>query len=198
MSEDNLASEPEASAAPLRDGPTAKWYIVHVYSNFEGKVADAIRLEAETRGLSDLFEDIVVPTEQVMEVRRGKKTNVEKTFFPGYVMVKMVMTDDAYHIVKNTPKVTGFLGADHGKRPTPVSEREVRASLGTVEEGVERARPTISFEIGEKVKVLDGPFQSFEGAVEEVDEERSRLKVTVSIFGRATPVELEYDQVEKL
>lgn len=187
------------SSAPLRDGPTGKWYIVHAYSNFEKKVAEAIRAEAQSRGVEHLFEDIQVPTEEVAEVRRGKKTNVEKTLFSGYVLVKMVMTDEAYHLVKNTPKVTGFLGGDHGKKPTPVSEREVRAALGATEEGVvERVRPAITYEVGEKVKVLDGPFQSFEGAVEEVDEERARLKVTVSIFGRATPVELEYEQVEKL
>ncbi len=197
---DQDSSEPDAKAksAPIRDLPEAKWYIVHAYSNFEKKVAEAIRAEAQSRGLEDHFEEIEVPTEEVVEVRRGKKTNVEKTFFPGYVLVKMRLTDDAYHLVKNTPKVTGFLGADHGKKPSPVSDREVRATLGRAEEGAERARPAITFEVGEKVKVLDGPFQSFEGAVEEVDEERARLKVTVSIFGRATPVELEYEQVEKL
>ncbi len=188
----------QSAPAPLRDAPDAKWYIVHVYSNFEHKVAEAIKAEAAQRGLEAAFEEIVVPTEEVVEVRRGRKTTAEKTFFPGYVMVKMRLTDDAYHLVKNTAKVTGFLGGDGGKKPLPVSEREVRQTLGRVEEGAERARPTISFDIGEKVKVMDGPFQSFEGVVEEVDEERARLKVAVSIFGRATPVELEYTQVEKL
>lgn len=196
---DAAPTPPQAPQAPAYDGPAAKWYIVHAYSGFEKKVAEAIRTEAQSRGLEHCFEELEVPTEEVAEVRRGKKTNVEKTLFSGYLLVKMRMTDEAYHLVKNTPKVSGFLGADHGKKPTPVTEREVRAALGSVEDGApERARPAIVFEVGEKVKVLDGPFQSFEGAVEEVDEERARLKVTVSIFGRATPVELEYDQVEKL
>jgi len=175
-----------------------KWYIVHAYSNFERKVAEAIKAEAAARGLDEEFEEVMVPTEEVMEVRRGRKIPTTRTFFPGYVLVKMNMSDEAYHLVKNTPKVTGFLGADHGKKPSPVSELEVRRILGQMEEGVERVTPDITFEIGEKVKVMDGPFQSFEGLVEEVDMERARVKVAVSIFGRATPVELEYGQVEKL
>jgi transcription termination/antitermination protein NusG len=174
----------------------AKWYIVNAYSNFEKKVAEAIKVEAANKDLADQFEEILVPVEEVVEVRRGRKTTSERKFFPGYVLVKMVMTDDAYHLVKNTPKVTGFLG--QGNTPLPVSDAEVARIVGQVEEGVERPRPTIIFDIGEKVKVLDGPFQSFEGLVEEVDEEQARLKVAVSIFGRATPVELEYEQVEKL
>lgn len=176
----------------------AKWYIVHAYSNFERKVAEAIKSEAARQGLDALFEEVVVPTEQVTEVRRGRKVTSEKVFFPGYVLVKMKMTDDTYHIIKDTPKVTGFLGADHGKKPSPVPEREVKRILGQAEEGAERPRPTISYDIGEKVKVMDGPFQSFEGLVEEVDEDRARLKVAVSIFGRSTPVELEYEQVQKI
>ena len=176
----------------------AKWYIVHAYSNFERKVAEAIKAEAHLRGLEEVFEEVLVPTEEVVEVRRGRKVTSEKTFFPGYVLVKMRMNEDAYHLVKDTPKVTGFLGAEHGKKPPPVSEREVKRILGQMEEGVERPRPSIIYEVGEKVKVMDGPFQSFEGMVEEIDEERARLKVAVSIFGRATPVELEYEQVEKL
>ncbi len=174
----------------------AKWYIVNAYTNFEKKVAEAIRTAAESEGLSDLFEEILVPTEEVVEVRRGRKVTAEKKFFPGYVLVKMVLTDEAYHLVKNTPKVTGFLG--QGNTPMPVSDAEVARIIGQAEEGVERPRPTIVFDIGQKVKVLDGPFQSFEGMVEEVDEEQARVKVAVSIFGRATPVELEYEQVEKL
>lgn len=174
----------------------AKWYIVNAYSNFEKKVAEAIKVEARNKDLDDLFEEILVPVEEVIEVRRGRKVTSERKFFPGYVLVKMVMTDEAYHLVKNTPKVTGFLG--QGNTPLPVSDAEVARIVGQVEEGVERPRPTIIFDIGEKVKVLDGPFQSFEGLVEEVDEEQARLKVAVSIFGRATPVELEYEQVEKL
>ncbi len=174
----------------------AKWYIVNAYSNFEKKVAESIKAEAASEGLEELFEEVLVPTEEVVEVRRGRKVTSERKFFPGYVLVKMVMTDQAYHLVKNTPKVTGFLG--QGNTPLPVSDAEVARIVGQVEEGVDRPRPTIIFDIGEKVKVLDGPFQSFEGLVEEVDEEQARLKVAVSIFGRATPVELEYEQVEKL
>ncbi|PHS22388.1 MAG: transcription termination/antitermination protein NusG [Robiginitomaculum sp.] len=174
----------------------AKWYIINAYSNFEKKVAEAIKSEAKNKELEDLFEEILVPVEEVIEVRRGRKVTSERKFFPGYVLVKMVMTDDAYHLVKNTPKVTGFLG--QGNTPLPVSDAEVARIVGQVEEGVERPRPTIIFDIGEKVKVLDGPFQSFEGLVEEVNEEQARLKVAVSIFGRSTPVELEYEQVEKL
>jgi transcriptional antiterminator NusG len=176
----------------------AKWYIVHAYSNFERKVAESIKADAAARGLTDHFEEVLVPTEDVVEVRRGRKTTSTRTFFPGYVLVKMRMSDEAYHLVKNTPKVTGFLGADHGKKPTPVSETEVKRIIGQIEDGVDRPLPDITFEIGEKVKVMDGPFQSFEGLVEEVDPDKARVKVAVSIFGRATPVELEYAQVEKM
>ena len=175
-----------------------RWYIVHAYSNFEKKVAESIKEQAAQKGLADQFEQVLVPTEEVIEVRRGRKIKSERRFFPGYVLVKMELDDETYHLVRETPKVTGFLGADHGKKPTPVSEKEVQRILGAVEEGVERPKPMISFEIGEKVRVTDGPFQSFEGSVEEVDEGRSRLKVSVSIFGRATPVDLEYNQVQKV
>lgn len=172
-----------------------KWYIVHTYSNFEKKVAESIREQAERDGLSDLFEEILVPTEEVVEVRRGRKTNTERRFFPGYVLVKMDLTDEAYHLVKDTSKVTGFLG--QGKKPMPVPEAEVARIVDRQSEGAERPRPSITFDIGETVQVTDGPFSSFSGTVEEVDEERARLKVAVSIFGRATPVELEYGQVQK-
>jgi transcriptional antiterminator NusG len=172
-----------------------KWYIVHAYSNFEKKVAESIREQAHTQGLDDSFSEILVPTEDVIEIRRGRKVNSERKFFPGYVLVKMDLSDEAYHLVKNTPKVTGFLGS--GQRPMPVSEREVARIIGAIEEGVERPKPTVTFDIGETVRVIDGPFASFNGSVEQVDEERARLRVTVSIFGRATPVELEYSQVEK-
>jgi transcriptional antiterminator NusG len=175
--------------------PNHKWYIVHAYSNFEKKVADSIREQAHSQGLDDAFSEILVPTEDVIEIRRGRKINAERKFFPGYVLVKMDLSDEAYHLVKNTPKVTGFLGS--GLKPMPVSEREVARIIGAIEEGVERPKPTITFEIGETVRVTDGPFASFNGSVEQVDEERTRLRVTVSIFGRATPVELEYSQVEK-
>ncbi|MCP5084567.1 MAG: transcription termination/antitermination protein NusG [Alphaproteobacteria bacterium] len=172
-----------------------RWYIVHAYSNFEKKVADAIKEQAAAQGLDEFFDEVLVPTEEVVEIRRGRKVTSERRFFPGYVLVKMEMTDSAYHLIKNTPKVTGFLGTEN--KPVPISEDEANRILHQVQEGVERPRPTISFEIGEQVRVSDGPFASFNGLVEDVDEERARLKVAVSIFGRATPVELEYAQVEK-
>ena len=186
----------ETSAAAPASNPHHKWYIVHAYSNFEKKVAESIREQAKAQGLEENFSDILVPTEDVVEIRRGRKVNSERKFFPGYVLVKMEMTDEAYHLIKNTPKVTGFLGS--GNKPMPVSEKEVQRIVGAIEEGVERPKPTIQFEIGEQVRVTDGPFASFNGSVEDVDEDRARLKVTVSIFGRATPVELEYSQVEKV
>ena len=177
--------------------PNHKWYIVHAYSNFEKKVADNIKDQARNQGLSDRFSEILVPTEDVVEVRRGRKVNTERKFFPGYVLVKMDLTDQVFHLIKNTPKVTGFLGS--GAKPMPVSEKEIQRIVGVAgEEGAERPKPTIRFDIGETVKVIDGPFSSFDGVVENVDEDRSRLHVSVSIFGRATPVELEYDQVEKV
>ncbi|MGJ0397204.1 MAG: transcription termination/antitermination protein NusG [Methylocystis sp.] len=173
-----------------------RWYIVHAYSNFEKKVADAIREGAAQRGLSDNFEEILVPTEQVVEVRRGRKVSAERKFFPGYVLVKCDLTDQVFSLIKNTPKVTGFLGADN--KPMPISEEEALRIKGQVAEGVDRPKPTIMFEVGETVRVADGPFASFNGLVEEIDEARSRLKVAVSIFGRPTPVELEFGQVEKV
>ena len=172
------------------------WYVVHAYSNFEKKVAEAIQERAQNQGLADQFEQILVPMEEVVEMRRGRKVSAERKFFPGYVLVKMDMSDDAYHLIKNTPKVTGFLGTEN--KPIPISEEEAMRILQQVQEGIERPKPSVSFEVGEQVRVADGPFASFNGMVEEVDEERARLKVAVSIFGRATPVELEYGQVEKL
>jgi transcription termination/antitermination protein NusG len=172
-----------------------RWYIIHAYSNFENKVAESIREQAKQRGLSDLFEEVMVPKEKVVEVRRGRKVDAERKFFPGYVLAKMDLTDEAFHLIKNTPKVTGFLGADN--KPTPISDVEAERILHQVQEGIERPKPSVSFEVGEQVRVSDGPFASFNGVVEEVDEARSRLKVAVSIFGRATPVELEFGQVEK-
>jgi len=172
-----------------------RWYIVHAYSNFEKKVAEAIRERAANEGLEDQFEEILVPTEEVIEVRRGRKVASERKFFPGYVLVKMEMSDAAYHLIKDTPKVTGFLGND--SKPTPISEKEAQNILQQVQEGVERPRSTIIFEVGEVVSVMDGPFEGFSGQIEEVDDERQRLKAAVEIFGRATPVELEFSQVQK-
>lgn len=172
-----------------------RWYTVHVLSNFEKKVAEAIREGARQSGLEDEIEDVLVPTEEVVEMRRGQKVQTERRFMPGYVLVKMEMSDAAYHLVNDTPRVTGFLGPQG--RPTPLRDSEVARLLNQVEEGLERPRPSITFEIGEQVRVTDGPFESFSGMVEDVDEDNARLKVSVSIFGRATPVELEYAQVQK-
>jgi transcriptional antiterminator NusG len=173
-----------------------RWYVVHVYSGFEKKIASAIKEQAEQKGLADHFEEVLVPAEEVVEVRRGQKVNSERKFFPGYVLVKMELTDDAWHLVKNTPKVTGFLGTK--TRPSPITEAEAERIMKQTQEGVEHPRPSVIFQIGEQVRVADGPFTSFNGTVEEVDEEKGRVKVSVSIFGRSTPVELEYGQVEKV
>ena len=177
---------------------TARWYIVHAYSNFEKKVAEDIEKKAEQKGLKNRIEQVVVPTEKVVEVRRGKKVDAERKFFPGYVLMEADLNDAVISLVKNTPRVTGFLGEDrHTAKPMPITDKEAERILHQVQEGVERPKPSVTFEIGEAVRVSDGPFASFNGTVQEVDEERARLKVEVSIFGRAVPVDLEFGQVEK-
>ncbi len=173
-----------------------RWYVVHVYSGFEKKIAQQVKEQAAQKGLADLVDEVLVPSEDVVEVRRGQKINTERKFFPGYVLVKMEMTDDTWHLIKDTPKVTGFLGTK--TRPSPIPESEAERMLKQSAEGVERTRPAVLFEVGEQIRVADGPFTSFNGVVEEIDEEKGRVKVSVSIFGRSTPVELEYAQVEKV
>ncbi|ODT30590.1 MAG: transcription termination/antitermination protein NusG [Kaistia sp. SCN 65-12] len=177
---------------------TARWYIVHAYSNFEKKVAEDILKKAEQKGLAGRIEQVVVPTEKVVEVRRGKKVDAERKFFPGYVLMKAELNDAIISLVKNTPRVTGFLGEDkHTSKPMHITDKEAERILHQVQEGVERPKPSVTFEVGEAIRVSDGPFASFNGFVQEVDEERARLKVEVSIFGRAVPVDLEFGQVEK-
>lgn len=173
-----------------------RWYVVHAYSGFEKSVAQALRDRIVRNEMQERFGEVLVPTEEVVEMRSGQKRRSERKFFPGYVLVKMNLSDEAYHLIKNTPKVTGFLGS--GSKPMPVSEKEVQRIIGTIEEGVAAPKAVVLYEVGENVRVIDGPFASFNGSVEQVDEEKARLRVTVSIFGRATPVELEYAQVEKI
>jgi len=186
----------EAGTAVKTTNANARWYIVHTYSNFEKKVAEEIRRQAKIQGVDDLIEEVMVPTEDVVEVRRGQRVNSERKFLPGYVLVRAQLTDECYHLIKNVPKVTGFLGQNN--KPMPLRQGEVDRIVSQVHEGAEHPKSSITFEIGEQVRVADGPFATFSGVVEEVDDQRSRLKVAVSIFGRATPVELEFTQVEKV
>ncbi len=173
-----------------------RWYIVNVYSGFEKKVVQAIVEMAERKGLSEYFKEFLVPSEEVVEIRRGAKVNTERQYFPGYILIKMDLVDDAWQLVLNIPRVASFLGA--GGKPSPITEREVSRIMKQVQESIEKPRHTTSFEIGEQVRVCDGPFSSFTGIVEDTDDEKGRLKVSVTIFGRATPVELEFSQVEKV
>jgi len=191
-----VAADDQARSKDIGGKMAARWYIIHVYSNFEQKVAQSIREQALQQGLDELFEEVLVPTEELVEVKRGKKVNTERKFFPGYVLVKMELNDETWHLVRNTAKVTGFLGPN-GK-PAPITEEEALRIQNQMQEGTEHPRPMITFLSGDQVRVVDGPFSSFNGVVEEVDEAKGRLKVSVSIFGRATPVELEYSQVERL
>ncbi len=171
-----------------------RWYVIHAYSGFEEQVATAIKEQAEKKGLTEKVVEVLVPTEKVMTVQNGTKKESTRKFFPGYVLAKMEMTGETWYLVAKTPKVTGFLG---GKNPTPITEAEANRILNQVQEGVEHAKSSVVYEAGEQLKVIDGPFASFVGTVEEVDTEKERLKVSVSIFGRATPVDLDYGQVKK-
>jgi transcriptional antiterminator NusG len=173
-----------------------RWYVVHAYSGFESQVQRSLKERIERYGMQDKFGEILVPTEEVVEMRAGQQRKSERKFFPGYVLVQMEMTDDTWHLVKDVPKVMGFIGGT-GDRPAPISEKEANAILQRVQEGVEKPRPKVLFEPGEVVRVIDGPFNDFTGVVEEVDYDKSRLKVSVLIFGRSTPVDLEFGQVEK-
>lgn len=175
-----------------------RWYIVHAHSGFEKKIAETIKEQAIKKNLQHLIEEVVVPVEEITEVRRGKKVTAERKFFPGYVLVKMELTDETWHMVKNTPKVSGFLGGGGKGRPVPITEKEAQNIFSQVREGVDNPKSKVSFEIGENVKIIEGPFESFVGMVEGVDDEKSRVKVSVSIFGRATPVDLEFNQVMKV
>jgi transcriptional antiterminator NusG len=173
-----------------------RWYVVHAYSNFEHKVAGMLKERIRLHGLEDKFGEILVPTEEVVEMREGQRRKSERKFFPGYVLVQMDMNEDTWHLVKDAPKVLGFIGGTSDK-PAPITEREANAILQRVQEGVDKPRPKVLFEVGEVVRVTDGPFNDFNGVVEEVNYEKSRLRVSVLIFGRSTPVELEFSQVEK-
>lgn len=203
LSQDNLSQDEPLQDDHSSDESTSsddsryQWYVVQVYSGFEQKVSQSLEMMVEHEKLSDVFKEILVPTEEVVEVRRGARVKRERKFFPGYILIQMIMTDEAWHLVSNTPKVTGFLGGSRAD-VMPVNAKEMSRILHQVQEGGTNPKPSVTFEIGEQVRVCDGPFASFNGLVEDVDEEKTRLKVSVSIFGRATPVDLDYAQVEKV
>jgi transcriptional antiterminator NusG len=198
--EEEEEERPKPRRAPLPiptapDEPEKQWYIVHTYSGFEAKVKESLRQRVEAMGMAHAIEEVLIPTEEVVEVREGRKTRSTRKFFPGYVLVKMELSDAAWHVVKNTPKVTGFVGT--GNKPVPLRREEVERIVNQISVAAEKPKPKLEFETGETVRITDGPFSNFTGQVEEVNEDRSTLKVMVTIFGRATPVELEFLQVEK-
>ena len=174
-----------------------RWYVVHAYSGQEKSIQQALLERIRRSGMAEKFGQVLVPTEEVVEMKSGQKAISERRFFPGYILVQMDMTDEAWHLVKNTPKVTGFVGGAHGRKPPPISEKEVQAIMQQMQEGVEKPKPKVLFEVGESVRVTEGPFTDFNGNVEEVNYEKSKIRVSVLIFGRATPVELDFGQVEK-
>ncbi|BAK75188.1 NusG antitermination factor [Pseudogulbenkiania sp. NH8B] len=174
-----------------------RWYVVHAYSGFEKSVQKALRERIERSEVADLFGQVLVPVEEVVDVKNGRKSISERKFFPGYVLVEMEMTDETWHLVKSTPKVTGFVGGT-ANRPAPISKKEVESIMQQMQEGVEKPKPKVLFEVGERVRVIDGPFNDFNGSVDEVNYERNKIRVSVQIFGRETPVELDFNQVEKL
>lgn len=193
---ENKATETTETKAPK--GKRPRWYVVQSQSNYEKRVQSAIKEQALMTGLDKFVEEVLIPVEEVFEVKKGVKTRSERKFFPGYVLVKAVMTDDVWHLIKGTTHVTGFVGAESGRKPLPISNAEAERILKQVEEGIEAPRPVANFDVGEEIRVLDGPFATFQGMVEEIDEEKAKIKVSVSIFGRATPIELDFVQVEKV
>jgi transcription termination/antitermination factor NusG len=194
-SQEDLTAVPASSAGTSSD--KMRWYVVHAYSGMEKSVRRALLERIDRMGMKDLFGEILVPTEEVVEVKGGQKSVTERRFFPGYILVEMEMTDETWHLVKNTPKITGFIGGK-SNRPTPIPQHEIDKLLQQMQEGVDKPRPKISYEVGELVRIKEGPFADFNGNVEEVNYEKSRLRVLVTIFGRSTPVELEFGQVEKV
>lgn len=195
---DVVETKTSADVKPEGKGKRPRWYVVQSQSNYEKRVQSAIKEQALMTGLDKFIEEVLIPVEEVIEVKKGVKTRSERKFFPGYVLVKAVMNDEVWHLLKNTTNVTGFVGAESGRKPLPISNAEAERILKQMEEGIEAPRPVANFDVGEEIRVLDGPFATFQGMVEEIDEEKGKLKVSVSIFGRATPIELDFVQVEKV